>query len=220
MKTIGVILSGCGYLDGAEIRESVLTLYYLDKHLPDARVRILAPDLDQLEVINHVSGEKVSERRNMLIEAARIARGKVEDLGAVKHQEFDGVVLPGGAGVAKNLSTFALRGASGMVLPEVRNFLEALHASKKPIAGICIAPALLALVFGKEGLTCTIGHEQDTIKEISQTGARHRLATVDMAVVDEKMKIVTTPAYMFDEAHLRDIGAGIENCIKAFARML
>ena len=32
MPKVGVLLSGCGFLDGAEIHESVFTLLALDQH--------------------------------------------------------------------------------------------------------------------------------------------------------------------------------------------
>jgi enhancing lycopene biosynthesis protein 2 len=220
MKTIGVILSGCGYQDGAEIREAVLSLLYLDQYLPDAQVRILAPNIDQLHVINHLNGTETPEKRNLLQEAARIARGKIEDISKVNPSDFDGMVIPGGYGVAKNLSTFAFKGAEGEVLPVIKNFLVHVHENKKPMVGICIAPAMLALILGEKAPLLTIGSDEATAEEIKKTGARHERTSPSQSIVDTKLKIVTTPAYMYDDAPLREIAKGIEEAIKNFSQMI
>ncbi|BBR75169.1 hypothetical protein WP4W18E11_34850 [Acinetobacter baumannii] len=148
MKKVAVILSGCGYLDGSEIRESVLTLLALDT--VNIEYQIFAPDEPLFHVIDHVSGEiNMTERRNILQEAGRIARGKISSLDQLNENEFDGLILPGGFGVAKNLSTFAFKGAEARVHSTVASILKAFHQSKKPIGAICISPALLALTFGE-----------------------------------------------------------------------
>lgn len=158
MKKVAVILSGCGYLDGSEIRESVLTLLALDT--VNIEYQIFAPDEPLFHVIDHVSGEiNMTERRNILQEAGRIARGKISSLDQLNENEFDGLILPGGFGVAKNLSTFAFKGAEARVHGTVASILKAFHQSKKPIGAICISPALLALTFGELHPTITLGSD-------------------------------------------------------------
>ncbi len=213
MKTVGVLLSGCGYLDGAEITESVLTFLALD--MAQAKTVAIAPNMIQTEVVNHYTGEELSgESRNILVEASRITRGKITEISQVDITSLDALIIPGGYGVAKNLSTWASDGARGKVQLEVRNFILKFHQSKKPIGGLCIAPALLALLFGQDGLACTIGDDPATAKAITLTGAGHVPKSVDEIYIDDHFKIVTTPAYMCGEARSADIFVGIKKCVE------
>jgi enhancing lycopene biosynthesis protein 2 len=211
-KRIGVVLAGCGVQDGAEIHESVLTLLALDR--AGAEIVCMAPDRDQADVINHVTGQPTGERRNVLVEAARIARGKIRAVTAVQATELDGIVLPGGFGAAKNICTFAADGAACSVDPGVAALLRDMHATGKPIAALCIAPAVLAALFGKNlQPELTIGNDPDTAAALERMGARHRTATVTEVVVDRRNRFVTTPCYMYD-ARLRDVAAGAEKAIQ------
>jgi len=207
-KRIGVLLSGCGVFDGSEIHEATLALYFLDKE--GAEIICMAPDKDQHDVMNHVSGEPISEKRNVMTEAARIARGKIQDVGTVKAEDLDALVIPGGFGAAKNLCSFAFEGAACKVDENVADLLRELHKNKKPIGALCIAPAVIAGVFGK---TCapeiTIGGDASTAAAMEAMGARHITAAVDEIVVDTENRIVTTPCYMLGQS-IGEIGAGIE----------
>ena len=148
-KKIGVVLSGCGVYDGAEIHESVLTLLALDRR--GASAVLCAPDTPQMHVVNHLSGQvEEGASRNVLVESARIARGAIRDLATVKADELDGLVLPGGFGAAKNLCDFAVKGADCSVHPEVARLVREVHAQGKPVGAVCIAPVLVAKVLGKE----------------------------------------------------------------------
>lgn len=213
MKKVGVLLSGCGFLDGAEIREAVLTLLALDKLGKGIEVVVMAPDEKQHHVVNHNTQTPIEGSRNILEESARIARGKIKSLTAVKSEELDALLIPGGYGVAKNLCSFAFKGANGEVLPEVRSLLEKMYAKQAPMGAICIAPALMALVLGHKGIALTIGEDAETAAEIQKTGAQHVVCPVDQICVDEAHKIVSTPAYMYDQANLYDISQGIEKCV-------
>lgn len=209
MKKVAVILSGCGYLDGSEIRESVLTLLALDT--ANIEYQIFAPDEPLFHVIDHLSGEiNLTERRNVLQEAARIARGEISLLHKLDENEFDGLILPGGFGVAKNLSTFAFKGAEARVHGTVATILKAFHQSKKPIGAICISPALLALIFGELHPTITLGSDVNIAKEIEKTGSIHHVCQTSDCVVDQQNLFVTTPAYMDDQAGLKDIYTGVK----------
>lgn len=210
---VGVILSGCGHRDGAEIRESVLTLLALDR--AGAAVRCFAPDLPQRQVFDHYHGKVVpGETRNVLVEAARIARGKIEDLAAARADDLDAVLLPGGYGAALNLSDFALVGPQATVLPGVASLLRAMHAAKKPIGAICIAPAVVAKALGAHHPRLTIGDDPGTAAAVEACGATHEACPVDAFVVDREQRIVTTPAYMYD-ASLKGVAAGIERAVEA-----
>lgn len=213
---VGVILSGCGFKDGAEIHESVLALLALDR--AGAEAVCFAPDVPQAQVVDHLTGKATGERRNVLAESARIARGKVTDVAKADARSLDALLLPGGFGAATNLCTFGTDGEKGKVDPGVARLVRAMHAARKPIGGICIAPALLALVLGKDHPTLTIGTDAGTAARLEAAGARHRDCPVDGFVVDEVQRVVTTPAYMLGPS-IRHVAAGIERCVEALLRM-
>lgn len=213
-KNVGVVLSGCGYLDGSEIHESVLTLLFLDR--AGARARCFAPRGPQAQVVDHRTGSKTGGQRDMLEEAGRIARGAVEDLAQARTSELDAVILPGGYGAATNLSDFAARGAAAEVRPDVRDLLRAMHAARKPIGVICIAPAVLgAALRGTEvHPRLTIGDDADTAAALEAMGSRHERCPVDGIVIDADNRIVSTPAYMF-AAGIAAVASGIERLVGA-----
>ncbi len=216
-KKVGVILSGCGVYDGAEIHEAVLTMLALDR--AGMEIVCMAPNKDQVDVIDHVTGKPTGEKRKVLTEAARIARGKIQDLATVKAADLDAVVLPGGFGAAKNLSSFARDGAQCDVDPGVASLLRDMHARGKPIAALCIAPAVVAKVFGDTlHPELTIGKDAATAKQIAATGARHVDAGVIDVVVDRKNKIVTTPCYML-AGRISEVAAGAEKAVAALLEL-
>lgn len=196
MKKIGVCLSGCGFLDGAEIHESVLTLLAIDQ--AGAKAVCLAPNAPQADVIDHSRKQPAGEKRNILTESARIARGDIQDIRDVKAADLDALIFPGGFGAAKNLCTFAGQGANCTVNPDVERLAGDMLAARKPIGAICIAPAMLARIVGKKDLhpKLTIGTDKQTADAINAMGAQHCDCAVTEMVVDERHKIVSTPAYM------------------------
>jgi enhancing lycopene biosynthesis protein 2 len=208
MKKIGVILSGCGVYDGAEIHEAVLTLLYLDQ--AGAQAVCFAPNIEQHHVVNHLTGNAVDdEARNVLVESARIARGRINDLKEIDSFELDGLILPGGFGAAKNLCDHAFKGTDCEVIPEVAYAVNSFHLEGKPIGLMCIAPVIAARLFGNEGIELTIGDEAQTAADIEAMGAVHVDTPVDGIVVSTLGKIVTTPAYMLG-ASIGDVAKGIE----------
>ena len=210
-KRIGVLLSGCGVMDGSEIHEATLTLYFLDK--AGAEIICIAPDKDQRDVMNHASGEPAAEKRNVMTESARIARGKIQDIRNIKAGDIDALVVPGGFGAAKNLCSFAVDGADCKVDENVATLLRELHQNKKPIGALCIAPAVIAGVFGKTlAPEITIGSDAGTAAAMENMGARHKNAAVDEIVTDAENRIVTTPCYMLGQS-IGEIGAGIEKLV-------
>lgn len=192
---VGVILSGCGYLDGSEIHEATSVLIALSQR--GIRYECLAPR-KAFKAVNHLTGEPTNETRDVLTEAARIARGEVDDIATVKGDEFDALILPGGFGAAKNLCDFAEKGPDCDVDASVERVLREAHHAGRPIGFACIAPALGARVFGAENPELTIGHDAGTAAAIEKTGARHRAVGVTEIVVDEARRFVSTPAYMED----------------------
>jgi enhancing lycopene biosynthesis protein 2 len=215
---VGVVLSGCGVYDGAEIHESVLTLLALDR--AGAEAVCIAPDAAQRHVVNHLTGQPAEgESRNVLVEAARIARGKVKSLSGFDPSTLDALVLPGGFGAAKNLSDFAFRGADCEVHPEVARVVRAVHSAGKPVGAICIAPVLLARLLGSEKPKLTIGTDSGTAAAIGKMGGEHVSCGGGKAVVDEENRLVTTPAYMLDSS-ISEVSAGIEKLVGELLRMV
>lgn len=213
MKRVAVILSGCGVFDGAEIHETVLTLLALDR--ANARVLCAAPDVPQHHVINHLTQQPVpGETRNVLVESARIARGNILSLNRLAVTDVDAVILPGGFGAAKNLCTFALAGADFAIQPDVARFLRDAHQAGKPLGFVCIAPAIAARLFGAEKLEFTIGTDAGTAQALTPGGGRHVNCTVHNCVVDRRLKIVTTPAYMLAN-RITEAEAGINKLVQA-----
>jgi enhancing lycopene biosynthesis protein 2 len=211
MSRVAVVLSGCGVYDGAEINEAVLSLLSLEQQ--GATYQCFAPDIEQMHVINHLTGEPVEgESRNVLTEAARIARGNVLDLGAAKAGDFDALLVPGGFGAAKNLCNFAVSGAEMEILPEFLALARAFHAAGKPIGLICIAPVMAAAITG-EGTRCTIGNDPEIAAAIAAMGGEHLECPVSEARVDTERKMVTTPAYML-AGSVSEAYAGISECVR------
>jgi len=203
-KNIAVVLSGCGVYDGTEIHESVITLLRLSQR--GAHVQCFAPNIAQLHVINHLTGEEMPESRNVLVESARIARGEIKDIREAKVDDFDALIVPGGFGAAKNLSSFATEGAACSVQPDVLALAEAFAEAGKPIGLMCISPAIAAKIYGP-GVICTIGKDADTAAAVEKMGATHQECEVSDIVEDKARKLVSTPAYMLAQS-ISDAASG------------
>lgn len=211
MPKIGVVLSGCGFLDGAEIHEAVCTLLAIDEARAEAVC--FAPDID-LDEVDHLTQKPTGAKRNVLREAARIARGEIQDVAKADVSALDAVVFPGGFGAAKNLCDFAQRGPDCAVNPDVERLILAAHEARKPIGLICIAPATGAKALAKVGgARLTIGRDQGTASAIEEMGSRHQDCPVNDIVVDEDNLVVSTPAYMLGPGPA-DVNAGINKLVK------
>ena len=209
-KKIGVLLSGCGVFDGAEIHEAVLTLLFLDR--AGASAVCMAPNVDQMHVINHLTQQVADERRNVLVESARIARGEIKDVSAVSADDIDALIIPGGFGAAKNLSDFAVHGPQAQVHPDVQRLLEEIADRSKPIGAVCIAPATLVCALPARSPRVTIGNDVGTASAIESMGGVHTICGVSDICVDETNRIVTTPAYMLGPG-IKDVATGIEKLV-------
>lgn len=210
MKKFAVILAGCGVYDGAEIHEATLTMLAIMKH--GATYEVFAPDVNQHHVINHLTGEEMKEKRNVLIESARIARGHIKDLKTYDPNNYDALIIPGGFGVAKNLCDFAFKGADCTINPDVEKAILKTSGKNKPIGALCISPVILAKIFGD--VEVTIGQDQGTSEAIEMMGSTHVKTTHGEVIIDEKNNLFTTPCYMLD-ANIVQIAEGAENIVKA-----
>lgn len=209
MKKFAVVLSGCGVFDGAEIHEATLTLLAIAQQ--GASYEIFAPDISQHHVVNHYTHQEMPEKRNVLVESARIARGKIKPLSQFRSADFDAIIFPGGFGAAKNLSTVAFDGANAQVNADVETAVRAMHKAGKPIGALCIAPAMIARILGN--VEVTIGNDPGTAATIEKMGGKHIRATHGEVVVDKKNKVFTTPCYMLD-ANIVQILDGATNIVR------
>jgi enhancing lycopene biosynthesis protein 2 len=216
-KRVGVVLSGCGFLDGAEIHEATCTLLALDRRA--AKLVAMAPDVEQMHVVDHLKAAPAgAEKRRVLQESARIVRGQIVELSKVSAGDLDALVFPGGFGVAKNLCTFATEGRSMRVLPDVERLAREMRSAGKPQGYICIAPVIAAKLFGADGVKVTIGNDRDTAAAIESWGARHVECKVEEIAVDERLRIATTPAYMLGP-WIAPVAAGIDKLVSAVLEM-
>ena len=213
MAKIGVCLSGCGVNDGAEIHESVITALALDR--AGANIIYTAPNVMQTKVVDHYSGNDMNENRNVLVESARIARGKITDLAELTANDMDGLIFPGGFGAALNLCDFALKGADCDIHPEVNRIIHEMMNANKPLGFICIAPAVFARAAksSEKTIKITIGNDEATADQIEKLGSKHEICTVDNFIVDEENKIVSTPAYMLANS-ISEAASGIEKLVQ------
>ena len=214
-KKIAVILSGCGVYDGSEIHEATLTLYAIDKN--GAEYQIFAPNMQQHDVVNHLTGKNMNETRNVLVEAARIARGNILALDKFNAKNFDAIIFPGGFGAAKNLSTYAFDGVNCKVNTQVADAIKSMVKLNKPIGALCISPVIIAKVLSNVELT--IGQDAHTANDVIQMGATHKNTNNGEVVVDVKNKIVTNPCYMLN-ASIAQVGEGADNVVKSILELI
>lgn len=215
MKKIAIVLSGCGVYDGSEIHEAIMSMLTVDQ--AGAQYELFAPDINQAHVINHLTGKQSEETRNVLVESARIARGKIKNLKDFSPAYFDALLFPGGFGAAKNLSDYASKEAAMKVNADVEKAIRSMHEAGKPIGALCIAPVLLAKVIS--GCNVTIGNDKDTARHIEQMNSNHSNTNATGIVIDEKNKLVTTPCYMLG-TRISEIYEGAKKVVGALLSMI
>lgn len=217
MASIGVVLSGCGVMDGSEIYETVLTLRELS--IRGVEYMCMAPRGVQRHVINHILGEEMDQQRDILVESSRLGRGVIEDIDDVEVRDVAGLIFPGGYGAAKNLSTFAFDNTDCQVLPEVERLVTDVYEAGKPIAAMCIAPAVIGKILEGKGVKLTMGMDEAMIKALNDLGHEAVSCDFDEICVDEDHKIVTTPAYMVAQS-IAEADKGISALVGAFLNLI
>jgi len=209
-KHVAIILSGCGVFDGSEIYEATLTFLALEHH--GCTYQCFAPDIPQTKVVNHLTGDVMEgENRNVLVESARLCRGEIKNLTDLNRDDFDAMIIPGGFGAASNLSDFAEKGAEATINPEVYKAIRSFADQKMPVGFICIAPALVPMVYRK-GVQVTIGNDEETAATINKMGAYHQECEVDDFIVDMVKNVVSTPAFML-ASNITEAQTGIDNLV-------
>ncbi|EGQ9111455.1 isoprenoid biosynthesis glyoxalase ElbB [Vibrio alginolyticus] len=215
MKKVAVILSGSGVYDGSEIHEAVLALYAIEK--AGATWHCFAPNIDQLHVINHLTGDEMDETRNVLIESARIARGNIGDVAKLNVDEYDALLLPGGFGAAKNLTDFAVSGAECSINTHVAQACRAFANAKKPAGYLCISPVIIPMIY-EQGVKGTVGNDEAVSIAFNQMGGEHTTCPVEDIVFDEKHLVLSTPAYMLAE-NISQAASGIEKLVSKLIKI-
>ncbi|ELA8175262.1 isoprenoid biosynthesis glyoxalase ElbB [Vibrio alginolyticus] len=215
MKKVAVILSGSGVYDGSEIHEAVLALYAIEK--AGATWHCFAPNIDQLHVINHLTGDEMDETRNVLIESARIARGNIDDVAKLNVDEYDALLLPGGFGAAKNLTDFAVSGAECSINTHVAQACRAFANAKKPAGYLCISPVIIPMIY-EQGVKGTVGNDEAVSIAFNQMGGEHTTCPVENIVFDEKHLVLSTPAYMLAE-NISQAASGIEKLVSKLIKI-
>ncbi|MGI2910663.1 isoprenoid biosynthesis glyoxalase ElbB [Vibrio alginolyticus] len=215
MKKVAVILSGSGVYDGSEIHEAVLALCAIEK--AGATWHCFAPNIDQLHVINHLTGDEMDETRNVLIESARIARGNIDDVAKLNVDEYDALLLPGGFGAAKNLTDFAVSGAECSINTHVAQACRAFANAKKPAGYLCISPVIIPMIY-EQGVKGTVGNDEAVSIAFNQMGGEHTTCPVEDIVFDEKHLVLSTPAYMLAE-NISQAASGIEKLVSKLIKI-
>ncbi|MDP5099187.1 MAG: isoprenoid biosynthesis glyoxalase ElbB [Crocinitomicaceae bacterium] len=224
---IGVLLSGCGVYDGAEIQEAVLTMLAIEEK--GAEVICISLDQPQYHVVNHLNGEVMNEQRNILIEAARIARGKIHEISTIAPADIDALVIPGGFGSAKNFTKWAFSGPEGDIDPKVKLLIVNMVNVGKPIAALCVSPVVVAKALQGSAITAnmTIGSNAESspydINSFSAglkaTGVQVDMKTITEIEIDKKNKIISAPCYMMD-ASLLEVRQNIAMAIEALIDLM
>jgi len=211
MKSVAVVLSGCGVFDGSEIHEAVCTLLALDKL--GISYQCLAPNITQTQVVNHLTHQPMQEERNVLVESARIARGDTLDISKANVDDYDAAIYPGGFGAVLNNSSFALQGVNFEIQPDVLAFAKGMATAKKPQGFLCISPVLISQIYG-EGVQLTIGNDQPTTDAVTAMGGIHIETSVSEIVIDQKHRVVSTAAYMLANG-ITEVAEAVDKLVNA-----
>ncbi len=226
-KRIGVLLSGCGVYDGSEIQESVFTLLAIDQN--GGKAICVAPDVQQHHVVNHISGAEMSETRNVLVEAARIARGDIKNLANISEADLDALIIPGGFGAAKNLTSWAFDGPDGTINQEVRRIIVEMTAAKKPLVGLCMGPTVIAKALEGTGIHphLSVGNTTEASPYdiaaigggLEKTGAVSEMRSIRELAVDVENRIISAPCYMM-EASITEVHTNVNQAIAKLFELL
>lgn len=215
-KCIGIILSGCGYLDGSEINEVVLTQLALDRY--GINYKGISLNKVSHDIVCHLTGKKENINRNILQESARILRGNVVNIEEVNIDDYDGFIIPGGFGSAKNLCSFAIDKDSYTVEQNIYNFIKEAIFLKKSLGFMCISPVIIPLLY-PNGVKMTIGSDEEIARVVTNLGAEHIVCKVDEICYDKRYNVISTPAYMVDES-IYKVSKGIDRLVKVLVETL
>ncbi len=215
-KKIAVVLSGCGNKDGAEITEAVSLMIALSAQ--NAEMTFFAPN-KEFTPTNFLTNQPMSEKRNIMVEASRITRSQMKDLKELKPENFDGLAFPGGHGAAIHLCDWSEKKVQCSIHPLVEKAVLDFFQASKPIAAICIAPVIIAKILGHRHVEITLGNDPGIMKEAGKTGAHLVECPANDYITDRSHKVISTPAYMDDNAKAHEVFQGISGLVKEFIEM-
>ncbi len=212
-----VVLSGCGRADGSEIHEAVCTLLCIENM--GCTYQCFAPNIEQASVVNHLTNQHMNEKRNVLVESARIARGNILDLQEFNTKDYDAIIFPGGLGAVTNWCDFASKGVECNVNTSIRDIILRCWQNKVVIGALCIAPVLIALVLADKHVRFTLGAGGATAQKLEELGAIHEEVGVTDVCIDKENLVCSTPAYML-ATNMLDVCQGAQNLIGAICQLI
>ncbi|CAB4062889.1 ES1 protein homolog, mitochondrial,Glutamine amidotransferase-like class 1 domain-containing protein 3B, mitochondrial,Glutamine amidotransferase-like class 1 domain-containing protein 3A, mitochondrial [Lepeophtheirus salmonis] len=182
-------------------------------------------DKDQAHVIDHSKGIPIEgQTRNVLVESSRIARAAPLDLKSLELGDVDALIFPGGFGAAKNLSDFAFNGDKLTLDPVVESKIKDFHSNGKPLAFCCIAPILAAKTI--PGVSITLGKRgagwphEGSLDAANSLGANVVEKRSNRSLcVDEKNKVVSSPAFMYD-GKFHEVHDSVTNMVNELVKLL
>ena len=161
---------------------------------------MIAPDIEQERVVDHLTGEETTEKRNVMRESARLARLPMRSLSEMRPEELEALIIPGGYGPVVNFSTgFARVGEPHGLRGDVQTFLARCLAARLPIGCVSLGEVPLRAAIGAEIATPAPPRGPSTL------------------TVDEERSIVHTPgstAY----TRLTDVKSGIDAMVTEVLR--
>lgn len=201
IRKAGLLLSGCGSLDGSDPFEVVSCTIHLTEE--GFRVIPLVLGDPQFHVVDHSSGREIEgESRNQLPEAARLCRDKLYKLDELSPRVLDALIIPGGQGSVKNLLTGFGADRNPSLHPLVEAFLsEALDE------GVVIG----VLSLGEFVVDRALGSSEQESDLLSLEPGK--------LLVDEERRIIRS-AGSLTATSTAELHASIGQFVKAIAKML
>ncbi len=210
MKKIAVILLSPGHKDGSEITEAACARIALSEL--KAEVSYFSFD------VNFPTDDGLGAR-NALVESQRISRGESLPINELNPEIYDALVLPGGSGMLKNLSTWLVDKEKFEIHSALQNVILKFYQQSKPIGAICISPFLVAHVLKNHKPLITLGQSSELISTLSQFDIQHEACPSEDYITDRDCKVLSTPAYMNDHATPFEVYTGIRLMIKELVEM-
>lgn len=197
----GVLLCGCGAYDGTDPHEAILSMLSLQG--AGIEVIPLAYGSPQFHVVDHTTAlEQEGATRSMLVESARMVRGKLYSLEEISPKLLELLIIPGGQGPVKSLLSGFSTQEERRLQPDIEAFLLGVHRAGGILGAISLAEFILSSAFGPwpDGKGC------------------FDLAP-DEVLVDHDLGRVLTPGYTLATS-LPQLAQGIENMVSAMVKLL
>jgi enhancing lycopene biosynthesis protein 2 len=214
-KRVGVLLSGCGRLDGSDVAESMLTLLVIER--AGAEAICVAPAIDQAGVVDHTSREGAPGARNARVEAARIAGPEIRSLAELEANAIDALIVPGGEGPIATLSDYPEKRELCQIHPDVVRLLRGMLQARRPMGFLGLSALLAARVLGPAaGVRLTVGSKGTPYaKHAAVMGADVRPCAPEDVIVDQKARVYTTPGFLAEGSRLPNVARAVDRLVRA-----